>query len=237
MVPVKEEGIFRLSGSSAEIQRLKDRFNSEIDVDILGGSAPGDGNYDVHAVAGLLKLWFRELGSPVLTDEMQPHFLYLTELKEREHRISALKRLLSHLPRSNYTLLRVLFGYLISIVQNHSINKMTSRNVGIVFAPTLSIPSAVFTLMMSEFSTLFIWDGMAEAESDREAYAQAVDAALRGVSMTDGEQSVEVPRRRTKNIDKARRVELSHSLLGGEFDDVDFGTDPSMSNLLQQSEE
>jgi hypothetical protein len=32
---------------------------------------------------------------------------------------------------------------------------MTLRNVGIVFAPTLSIPSDIFTLLMSEFEYIF----------------------------------------------------------------------------------
>lgn len=32
---------------------------------------------------------------------------------------------------------------------------MTLRNIGIVFAPTLSIPSGVFTLFMSEFDYIF----------------------------------------------------------------------------------
>lgn len=62
---------------------------------------------------------------------------------------------MSILPLANYTLLRTLIAHLIHIVHNADINKMTLRNVGIVFAPTLSIPSGIFTLFMSEFEYIF----------------------------------------------------------------------------------
>lgn len=213
---IKEEGIFRLSGSSSEIQKLKERFNQEGDVDLLNSTE----FYDVHAVSGLLKLWFRELASPVLTAEMQPLFMNITEIPDRDSRVGQMKLLLSQLPRANYTLIRALMGHLISIVQNHGQNKMTARNVGIVFAPTLSIPSAVFTLMMSEYSTLFIWDGLDEAENDREQFSMGLPE----------------PKKRTRVIDKARRVELSHSLLEGEFEDIDFNDASFASGIYQQSD-
>ena len=68
---INEEGIFRLSGSLTEIQKLKERFNTEGDVDLLSGM------YDVHAIAGLLKLFLRELASPILTAEKQAEFKQL----------------------------------------------------------------------------------------------------------------------------------------------------------------
>lgn len=63
--------------------------------------------------------------------------------------------MVSILPLANYTLLRTLIAHLIHIVHNADINKMTLRNIGIVFAPTLSIPSGIFTLLMSEFEYVF----------------------------------------------------------------------------------
>lgn len=67
----EEEGIYRLNGAAATIKFLKDRFNTEGDVDLLG-----DGEYyDVHAVAGLLKLYLRELPTSVLTRELHAEFV------------------------------------------------------------------------------------------------------------------------------------------------------------------
>jgi len=72
--------------------------------------------------------------------------------------VNELGRLVSTLPLSNYTLLRTLTGHLIRIVQNASINKMTVRNIGIVFSPTLGIPAGVFSLFMAEFDYIFFTD-------------------------------------------------------------------------------
>lgn len=84
----QEEGIYRLSGSSAVIKSLKDRFNngelehnllSEIysynfaegDVDLLAS----DEYWDPHAIAGLLKSYLRELPSSILTRDLHLRFL------------------------------------------------------------------------------------------------------------------------------------------------------------------
>ena len=66
-----EEGIFRLSGSNVVIKALKERFNTEGDVDFL----TGDTYYDVHAVASLFKQYLRELPTTVLTRELHLDFL------------------------------------------------------------------------------------------------------------------------------------------------------------------
>ncbi|CAG8535523.1 11714_t:CDS:2 [Racocetra fulgida] len=133
----KEEGIYRLSGAAMTLKHLKDRFNSEGDVDLLNQGE----YYDVHAVAGLLKLYLRELPTSVLTRELHMEFVNVVDLLDRRDRINELGRLVSSLPLANYTLLRALTGHLIRIVQNSDINKMTVRNIGIVFSPTLGIPA------------------------------------------------------------------------------------------------
>lgn len=66
-----EEGIYRLNGSSAVIKSLKERFNHEGDVQLLANEE----YYDIHAVAGLLKLYLRDLPSSVLTRELHKDFL------------------------------------------------------------------------------------------------------------------------------------------------------------------
>lgn len=68
---VKEEGLYRLSGSSVEVDDLRNLFNEMGDVDLLNS-----GEYhDVHAVAGLLKLWLRELPVNILTPDLATDFL------------------------------------------------------------------------------------------------------------------------------------------------------------------
>ncbi|KAI3480692.1 hypothetical protein L1887_57171 [Cichorium endivia] len=77
-----EEGIYRLSGSSAVIKNLKDRFNMEGDVDLLTENQ----YYDPHAIAGLLKTFLRELPTSVLTRELHMDFMRINELQDRVER-------------------------------------------------------------------------------------------------------------------------------------------------------
>lgn len=84
----QEEGIYRLSGSSAVIKGLRDRFNAgmldlpswhysalmickEGDVDLLAS----DEYWDPHAIAGLLKSFLRELPASILTRDLHMRFL------------------------------------------------------------------------------------------------------------------------------------------------------------------
>ncbi|KAJ5172286.1 hypothetical protein N7492_004879 [Penicillium capsulatum] len=146
-----EEGIFRLSGSNVVIKALKERFNTEGDVDFL----VGDQYYDVHAVASLFKQYLRELPTTVLTRELHLDFLRVLELDDRYKKVLAFNSLIHQLPKPNLSLLRALSLFLIEIVNNSDVNKMTVRNVGIVFAPTLNIPAPVFSMFLTDFDSIF----------------------------------------------------------------------------------
>jgi RalA-binding protein 1 len=79
----------------------------------------------------------------------------VADFVDPQERIRELSHLIAALPIANYTLLRALTAHLILIVQNSGVNKMTMRNVGIVFSPTLGIPAGVFSLMLGEFNRVF----------------------------------------------------------------------------------
>ncbi|RKO95141.1 RhoGAP-domain-containing protein, partial [Caulochytrium protostelioides] len=79
---------------------------------------------------------------------------------DRAQRIHQLASLLRMLPLPNYTLLRALISHLVRVVQNAGKTRMTVRNMGIVFSPTLGIPAGVVTLMMAEFAIVFDWSGI-----------------------------------------------------------------------------
>ncbi|KAF5369209.1 hypothetical protein D9757_010037 [Collybiopsis confluens] len=177
----QEEGIYRLSGSSAVIKSLKDRFNAEGDVNLLAS----DEYWDPHAIAGLLKSFLRELPSSILTRDLHMRFLAVIDFVDPQERIRELSQLIASLPIANYSLLRALTAHLILVVQNSSVNKMTMRNVGIVFSPTLGIPAGVFSLMLGEFNRVFnvdageipTEDDSVMAGSDRRNSVQYSEAA------------------------------------------------------------
>ncbi|KAL5382628.1 hypothetical protein DPSP01_006463 [Paraphaeosphaeria sporulosa] len=147
---INEEGIFRLSGSNIVIRALRERFNTEGDVKLLDGQY-----YDIHAVASLLKLFLRELPASILTRELHLDFLKVLDLDERSKKIQAFNVLVHKLPRVNFELLRHMSSFLIEIVDNAGVNKMTVRNVGIVFAPTLNIPAPLISFFLTDYQDIF----------------------------------------------------------------------------------
>jgi hypothetical protein len=62
------------------------------------------------------------------------------------------------LPIANYTLLRSLCAHLIRVIENSDVNKMTLRNISIVFSATLGIPSSIFNMLLLDFDYIF-WTG------------------------------------------------------------------------------
>lgn len=148
---ILEEGIFRLSGSNVVIRQIRDRFNTEGDIDLL----KDENYYDIHAIASLLKLYLRELPSTILTRELHMAFLSVAELSTTEEKTHTLGNLAQQLPLVNLTLLQYLAAFLIKIINKQDINKMNVRNVGIVFSPTLNIPAPVFALFLQNFEAIF----------------------------------------------------------------------------------
>lgn len=146
-----EEGIFRLSGSTATIRNLKDRFNREYDVDLVHCETI----YDIHAVAGLLKLYLREIPTLILSSYLAPEFREAVDIEDPTTKLLKLKSLVQELPRENRDLLCVLCSLLTEIISNAEINKMTLRNVGIVFAPTLNISAHVLIHFLTDFDAIF----------------------------------------------------------------------------------
>lgn len=69
-----EEGIYRLSGSSAVIRGLKEKFDNQGDIKLLAA----DEHWDPHAIAGLLKTFLRDLPTSLLTRELHTQFLTVT---------------------------------------------------------------------------------------------------------------------------------------------------------------
>ncbi|ORX62406.1 RhoGAP-domain-containing protein [Hesseltinella vesiculosa] len=150
---VYEEGIYRLSGSALKIKTLKREFDIVGDINLVSSTSHRD--CDIHAISGLLKLWFRELPDHVLTDKLYRDFLAVLNMQDQKACVQELGRLVSLLPLSNYTLLRTLCAHLHRVVQNANVNKMNLRNIGIVFSPTLGIPAGIVCLFLSEFDYIF----------------------------------------------------------------------------------
>jgi hypothetical protein len=82
-----------------------------------------------------------------------------------------------------------LLGHLLRVVQKSDKNKMTVRNVSIVFSPTLGVPAGLFTLLLAEYSTIFSWAHNDKARgTEAESTAPVVAATENAISTIVEEQ-------------------------------------------------
>eukprot|EP01114_Cavostelium_apophysatum_P010623 TRINITY_DN2457_c0_g3_i1.p1 TRINITY_DN2457_c0_g3~~TRINITY_DN2457_c0_g3_i1.p1 ORF type:complete len:1191 (-),score=436.75 TRINITY_DN2457_c0_g3_i1:57-3629(-) len=122
------EGIFRLSGSAIEIEKMKDIYDS--------GSQPEMDGKDCHAIAGLFKLWLRELPEPLLTYDLYSTWVALSNIEESK-KLEYAKSVVAQLPIYNKYMLLALIHHLAKIVSLSDQNKMGPSNLSIVFGPNI----------------------------------------------------------------------------------------------------
>ena len=133
------EGIFRLSGNSNDIQDLKRAYDREEEVELE--SAVNDPS----VVAGLLKQYLRELPQPLFTFDLYDTFITAqqavttAESKAEEQRVwlFTMRSLVAALPVENQAVLKHLLALLHEVNSRSAVNKMSSSNLAIVFAPNL----------------------------------------------------------------------------------------------------
>lgn len=154
---VYEEGIFRLSGSASQIRGLKEQFNSKFDLDLFANPLP-----DIHTVAGLFKTYLRELPHPILGAQSYSDLQHIVISRGdtgsklslayifRDYLSSA-----GNISKVHYDLCYVIFGFLKYVIENLSRNKMSLRNVCIVFVPTLNISLDVLTTLLVDYDCIF----------------------------------------------------------------------------------
>ncbi|XP_069789846.1 breakpoint cluster region protein [Narcine bancroftii] len=133
---MEEIGIYRVSGVATDIQTLKASFDANNkDVSVMMSEM------DVNAIAGTLKLYFRELPEPLFTDELYPNFAEGIVLSDPVAKESCMLDLLHSLPEPNFTTFLFLLDHLKRVAEKEQINKMSLHNLATVFGPTLLRPS------------------------------------------------------------------------------------------------
>ncbi|XP_048838483.1 breakpoint cluster region protein-like [Brienomyrus brachyistius] len=133
---MEEVGIYRVSGVATDVQALKVAFDSNNkDVSVMMSEM------DVNAIAGTLKLYFRELPEPLFTDDLYPNFAGGIALSDSVAKESCMLNLLLSLPEPNLVTFLFLLDHLKRVAENEIANKMSLHNLATVFGPTLLRPS------------------------------------------------------------------------------------------------
>nr|XP_011768930.1 LOW QUALITY PROTEIN: breakpoint cluster region protein [Macaca nemestrina] len=133
---MEEVGIYRVSGVATDIQALKAAFDvNNKDVSVMMSEM------DVNAIAGTLKLYYRELPDPSFTDEFYPNFAEGIALSDPVAKESCMLNLLLSLPEANLLTFLFLLDHLKRVAEKEAVNKMSLHNLATVFGPTLLRPS------------------------------------------------------------------------------------------------
>lgn len=135
---IEEVGIYRISGVATDIQALKAAFDAN-NKDILMMLS----DMDINAIAGTLKLYFRELPEPLLTDRLYLAFMEGIALSDPAAKENCMMHLLRSLPDPNLMTFLFLLQHLKRVAEKEPINKMSLHNLATVFGPTLLRPSEV----------------------------------------------------------------------------------------------
>jgi hypothetical protein len=127
------EGLFRVSGSLENIRKIKEAIEK----------GQGDVDYDktpvrdAHEVAGVIKLYFRELAEPLVPTNMMKEFVSVGANENNSLNETFVGNLLSRLPPDNYAVMKRLMLFLKKVSEYSSVTKMTSDNLALVFSPNL----------------------------------------------------------------------------------------------------
>lgn len=122
-------GIFRISPPKADLEELKAKIDH-------GEKIQFKAIENVHIHTGIIKLFLKEMPTPLMTFELFPKFVETSKLDE-ETKLKELKRVLLELPKHHYVLVKALMKLLNMIDKNKDTNKMSSLNLTAVICPLI----------------------------------------------------------------------------------------------------
>ncbi|CAF1293357.1 unnamed protein product [Rotaria sp. Silwood1] len=126
------QGIFRVPGAQIDINQFKEAFEKGEDplVNITGR--------DMNSVAGVLKLYFRELKEPLFARDMFDTFIScIIDVESEDKCVENLSQVVKLLPRPIFIVMRYFFAFLNHLAEYSDENMMDASNLASCLAPTL----------------------------------------------------------------------------------------------------
>lgn len=128
---------------------------------------------DPHVIAGLLKLYFREIPAPIFPKNCYRDLLladgkltfdlvtFSKDIEEPEQRLFRIKDIvLDQLPPQNFKAVQMVFALLYKVQERSSVNKMTASNLGICWGPTLfrsgSQGTSIVQTLIEKYQFIFL---------------------------------------------------------------------------------
>ncbi|VDN02022.1 unnamed protein product [Thelazia callipaeda] len=142
------EGIYRVSGSHEQMERLRRQFDTLHKVDLSAVE-------DIHTVAGLLKLYLR-----LLPQQLVPFSVYrflltaYTNNRAFHERSKIYRKALKELNEANGRTLLAILMHMQTVACNCTDNKMSIENLATIFSPTLFCTGSVPALPQQQHQLL-----------------------------------------------------------------------------------
>ncbi|KAI8147669.1 hypothetical protein BJV82DRAFT_596454 [Fennellomyces sp. T-0311] len=127
---LQKEGIYRISGRQSNVEALKYKFEKDEQEIVLEGS-----KFDVVTIASVLKIYLRELQTPLFSLSVQTRMEYAT--LEKQRRLVALQNKLASLPKIHRDTLHALIRHLANVNNHSQVNKMNIQNLSLIFTPAI----------------------------------------------------------------------------------------------------
>lgn len=124
------EGIFRVPGSQSEVNNIRDAFER-------GEDPLTDSECDIDSVAGVLKLYFRDLEKPLIPEEYFSQLMECVQIENMAESAAQMKLVVSSFPRPLIIVMRYLFAFLHHVSQYSDENMMQPYNLAVCFGPSL----------------------------------------------------------------------------------------------------
>ncbi|ODV81376.1 RhoGAP-domain-containing protein [Suhomyces tanzawaensis NRRL Y-17324] len=134
------EGIYRTSGNKTTVQNLKNSIDQQFTNYLLIGNNIDPNNVldaDIYCVASLLKIYFASLPEPLLTKEYYQSFIETVKSLDETFIAKKLHHLVFNLPDGAYFTLRALIFHLNKVASNQNANRMTAKNLAIIWGPAI----------------------------------------------------------------------------------------------------
>ncbi|XP_033759219.1 uncharacterized protein LOC117341471 isoform X2 [Pecten maximus] len=125
------DGIYRLSGITSNIQKLRLAFDEDRVPDLTTDVYL----QDIHSISSLLKMYFRELPNPLLTYQLYNKFA--DAVRDEDNKLWKIHDVVQQLPPPHYRTLEYLMRHLAKVAAYGPDTGMHSKNLAIVWAPNL----------------------------------------------------------------------------------------------------
>jgi hypothetical protein len=128
---VEKEGLFRVPGRHTLTVELKAAYER---------GQPFSADADAYVVADLLSQFFRELPEPLMTHALYASLLDAASATDEQQRAVQLRQTLQALAKPNFATLKCLIFFLALVASYSEANRMTSKNLSLVFGASLLNP-------------------------------------------------------------------------------------------------